>query len=218
MKETRDKEMVMVGYNPHLTNMNQKLFEKLVNFVLQVHIERNEILHYFEWTNLRPTRFSRTTKLFSVTKSQLETIDAVLGKHESVKRKEQIKKVEDTFNSNRMKENIKDWEDLWDDLIFLNNLGSLSYVAFREKDYPEKEEFMKTVSNPGAIHMYKDKFLWIGYTDKTKEVSKNEWYSHFTKDFGRGSARVLQAKWIVENVEEKYIQNLKKKKIGIGYL
>ena len=213
MKMARDKEMLMVGYNPHLVKMNQKLFEKLIHYILQLHIERHKILRYFEWTQLRPTKFGRNSKLFTAIKSKKETVDAVLGKHESAKRKEQVKKVEDTFNSNRMRANMKEWEDLWDDLIFLNRLVSLSYVNFRAKDYPEKERFMETVSNPGAINIFKDKYLWIGYSDTSKKSSNKEWYSHFMKeDFGKGSARVLRNQWIVDNVEESFISNLKQER------
>ena len=114
--------MELIGYNQHLTDMNQNLFEKLIHDFLQVHIERNKILQFFDWTKLRPTRFSRSTKLFSVKKSQRKTIDAVLGKDESIKRKEQVKKIEGKFNANRIKESIKNWEELWDDFGFFESL------------------------------------------------------------------------------------------------
>ena len=38
-----------------------------------------------------------------------------------------------------------------------------------QKTFPEKKEFIKTVSNPGAIDIYRDKFLWIGHTDEDNE-------------------------------------------------
>ena len=110
-----------------------------------------------------------------------------------------------------MKENIKNWEELWDDLVFLNRLSKLCYVDFGAKSFPEKQDFIKTVSNPGAIDIYKDKFLWIGHTDEDNEDTESTWYSHFTEHMGLGSARVLQAKWIVENVDDEFVRNLKQK-------
>ena len=79
------------------------------------------------------------------------------------------------------------------------------------KTFPEKQEFIKTVSNPGAIDIYRDKSLWIGHTDEDNEDTESTWYSHFTEHMGLGSARVLQAKWIVENVDDEFVRNLKQK-------
>ena len=74
------------------------------------------------------------------------------------------------------------------------------------KSYPEKQEFMKTVSNPGAIDIFSEKYLWIGHTDKNKEETETTWHSHFTKNMGLGSVRVLQAKWIIENVDDDLVR------------
>ena len=68
---------------------------------------------------------------------------------------------------------------------------------------------METVSNAGAINIYRDKFLWIGHTDENEEDTEPTWHSHFTGHMGLGSARVLQAKWIVENVDDEFVRNLK---------
>ena len=66
MKEIRDKEMVMLGFNDHMRDVSDKLFQKLILLFLQVHLESSSILDYFDWHNFRPTSYGRQSKLFSM--------------------------------------------------------------------------------------------------------------------------------------------------------
>ena len=208
MKEKRDEEMFALGHNEHMQNVNAKLFEKLIQIFAQVHLERRSILDFFDWQNFRPTKYGRQVTLFSLKRKQLETVDAVLGKNEKNLREATAKKNEDKINVSRIKKSLKDWESLWDDLIFVNNLRSIRFVKQTTLNDRKFEELKQEVSNPGTLNRWTDHF-WIGYVDVERNDEENDEWILFKKGMGAGAARVLQWKWLKENLETSFIRTIK---------
>ena len=161
LKNARDMELNVIGYNNHLSHIGKELFKKLMVLLLQAHLQRQEILDYFDWHQWRPTLFSRKSKLISNKRRRVETVDAVLGLNEKQLRSQIATRNQTKIDGNRRKKTVLEWEKFWDDMIFLKYMRRIMFVKRILLTDGQMHDIVNDVSNQEVFND-RDYTYWVG--------------------------------------------------------
>ena len=173
MKNIRDRELQTIGYNSHLSDIGQGLFEKLVLMFQQIHLDRKEILKFWDWENFRGSKYSRVTKLISNKRKRVDTVNAVLGLNESSLKETNYLKNKEKLDASRRKKTVKDWESLSDDLIFLKHMRSIMYVNKHTMPTGDFVDLKSNVSNEECFNDY-EYYYYVGFPGEETVHSAEE--------------------------------------------
>ena len=187
LKNARDMELNVIGFNEHYARIGKELFKKLILLFLQVHLQRQEILDYFDWHQWRPTRYNRHTKLISNRRRQKETINAVLGLNEKQQRLDIAKKNKDKIEGNRRRRTVREWEKFWDDMIFLKHMRHIMFVKRIHLTDGQMDDIVNEVSN-SEVYNDKDYMYWVGYPGRSVDNTVED-VVYLADNFDRGKRR-----------------------------
>ena len=223
LKRIRDKEMMFVGYHSHLQDGNSEMFKKLVLLFLQTHLERSNILTYFDWKSFRKTKYARRSKMMSMQVKENEMVNAVLGTNE--KKLSQLKKQKDIerIKNNKLKKNANAWTNLWDDMVFLKHLRYVMYVDRNNCTVNQMNTILNKVKNVDAYNE-QDKGFYVGFPSTNEQQMDNEEteddndddgtqtssLSHLNSIQQMGKIRFIDWKWIRDTLDRPTIKHMRK--------
>ena len=200
LKQIRDNEMMLVGYHPHLLEGNHEMFKKLMMIFMQVHLEKSNILKFFDWTSFRPTKIARQAKMKSAIINEKRMIDAVLGTNE--KKLQQMKKKEEfeQAEKNRLKKLASGWTNLWDDMVFLKHLRFVMCIEKGKHTYDQLQNILNRVKNAEAYND-KQRYQYVGFPDPN-EAEQQDSDEQTTNVIGEAEKiRFIDQRWIRETLE-----------------
>ena len=160
--EVRDREWLHVKDEEQFITVRKKLFEKLMLMILQVHLEMVPIINSFSWYSYSRSFSSQSTRIRSISQPRLAsivpftvkkqmTVNAVMGKTDSVIRKSITEKAKGKTSIQSVRRRCQDWTGFVDDLIFLKHLHTIAYINVSTfKSFENK--LLPTVTNKDAYN------------------------------------------------------------------
>ena len=218
--EVRDREWLHVQYEEQFMSVRKKLFGKLMLMILQVHLEMVPIINSFSWYSYSRSFSSQSTRIRSITQPRLAsivpftvkkqmTVNAVMGKNDSLIRKTIMEKTRTKTSIHSVKRRCQDWTGFLDDLIFLKHLSAIGYINVNSF-YNFEKKLLPTVTNKDAYKSNQN-IYFIGYpaNNKKRNVGKHLRNKGEYDQNTSGSVRFLEEKWVEKYCPPDYVKRLK---------